>query len=194
MKKNTNQPEMLDFSKIFTYAPPSNGKFCLLKKDSLVPTSGGYQCRESFARRFTSKHIFIGFHLNKITQVKKVIATIKTLDKKLRLSKNECNSFQVGKMRTGAGLMLVVKTSAWWRANMLRRQILTAVMRASLSSQSKFEDKINQSIYFNNKNLQNAFHKFLSGYTCCTKRLNFLDGWTYTFRKNSSDKLLIKPE
>jgi len=195
MKENHYKPILIEEkTKIdknhhgFSYASP-RGTFLALDKNFKILQK--HSCRETFSPYFTVKITKIGLHVPEKEKEKEKIADFfAKIEKKLKLDLNERLVFQ-----HGGEDMLIIFISPWWRTNLLRRQILTALIRTSLIKRRTIGGKLAQSPYFQCKNLRKAFDLFLSGKNRLKKggitKIIYANGWKNTFSNKDNHEILF---
>lgn len=184
----TKKNKIIDYTKLHFYSPSSSGLFYTYANNRPMLY---FSCRESFSRRFLARSKQFGFFVKNLTNIKSVLSALEWAESELKLNKVSRNKFEIAK--ASCGYMLIVTPSSWWKRNLLRRQVLTAIMRAGLSEYEHPADRMKNSTYFCSETLQKALNKFLSGYTRTNLKLDFLQGWKHHFNKEENLKHLLKP-
>lgn len=152
-----------------------------------------HNCREIFGRTFTKSTPFFFFAVREGKDISKITTFISIIEGLLKLKNNQRIVFET----TNKNNIIKVNVSRWWRSNLLRRQILTAFIRASLLDDNlNYKEKLRKSNYFNGSTHIKAVSKFLKGYTCINPtsgiRMGNKNGWKSIFARKDSDTFLMR--
>lgn len=155
-----------------------------------------YTCREDFHgenHKRTRRILFTcGEH-----NAHNVADFINRIERILKIPRDQRTFFAA----TGRSKIVWMQVSAWWYRYSIRRSLFTILLRAGKHyTGENFDEIVSEATYLNNT--QNAFTRFLQGFTKCTKRTV---GWYKTFytrtyhepsRKSTTkevQELLVKP-
>lgn len=146
-------------------------------------------CREIFGQRFTKDTPLFYFKVHEELDMFTISSFIRDVEKKLKLNPSDRIVFNT----MNCSDIMEVIVSPWWRENLLRRQLLTALMRAALSNGNTFYQKIKKSKYFRREGHLKAFKTFLQGKTATNLSLSNYKGWSFRFGREDSYKFLVNP-
>ncbi len=162
------------------------------KKRPKVSAGETHSCRETFSHHFSPTKQSFYFMMKSVEDADKIAKFFAQLENQLKLKPGQRLRFQ----KTTEKNVIGIYVSAWWRKNSLRRQLLTAFIRAALTKKDTFKQKLNSCKYFRSKVSKIALQKFLNGETALKNGFNEMlhggTGWAYYFRDEKNLPLLVK--
>lgn len=141
-----------------------------------------FSCRELFSPYFTSATESFMFSVKENDEAENISNFFKKIEDKLNLN----DSIRISS--TSSRKVVLVEPSKWWAKSFCRRQLLTILLRCSLSYKgNNFEEALYSIEYASGT--RNAVERFLNGYTY--GRI-YSRGWYATFKNKPKEWVDLK--
>ena len=190
-RKNT-KPIKLIVKHEFVYKAPHDGRFHPIDFRN-IRLHCPYTCREEFFYDFLEENVdsFL-FEVLKVTDIEKIVDFLTYFQDICKIPKTHRIKIISTTHEKTIGIIL----GKFWSGNWVRKDLLTALIRAGLGRGKTFNDKIKNCAYLDcgDENLRKSLDKFIDGFRDHVDYLNYdkYGGWHDTFSIVGNDKLLIK--
>jgi len=190
-KRETKVNKMV-VEKNFPYKTNAKGRFYALDFHAPV-LDGAYTCREEFYYDFLELDVnSFFFEVAKTTDIKKIIDFLVYFQTICKIP--ETNWVKI--IPTTDGKIIGIVLGKFWCEGWMRKDLLTALIRAALCKGKTFNDKIKNCEYLDkgNKELRKCLDKFIGGFQSISGCVSYGDygGWQDTFAVGNIEHLIKK--
>ena len=119
-------------------------------------------CRESFAEIFKSRVHWIGYTAC-VASIERINNFFETVSDRLHLAPQDRITFY----RTTRERVIILQVPHWWRCSILRREVLTLMLRTAAShfSTGTLNEAFNHYSLTRDENVRFAINRFMNGHT-----------------------------
>jgi hypothetical protein len=142
------------------------------EKNGVLYRGSWYGCRETFSRYFSAKSKILLMGTDSAIKINNCARFLADCETRLRIDKSKIISCNDNNGKPVVGVIL----NTWWTENLMRRQLLTVLLRAGQNYQGNFDKALESYVY--SARTKEAIYKFFDGYTIFPK---FRGGWVNNF-------------